>query len=111
MTDAAEVKPATPAPKEPQERIVVTEHSRVIGGKKLEYTATCGTKWVTGGGSPMVVAGLTNGTPVTCTVVARNAIGTSPASAASSSVTPNQTQTITFANPGAQNLGTSPALP
>ena len=43
MTDAAEVKPATPAPKEPQERIVVTEHSRVIGGKKLEYTATCGT--------------------------------------------------------------------
>ena len=43
MTDAVETKPATPAPKEPQERIVVTEHSWVIGGKTLEYTATCGT--------------------------------------------------------------------
>ena len=43
MTDAAEAKPAAPTPKEPQERIVVTEHSRVIGGKTLDYTATCGT--------------------------------------------------------------------
>ena len=43
MTDAEEKKPAMPVPKEPQERIVVTEHSRVIGGKTLEYTATCGT--------------------------------------------------------------------
>ena len=43
MTEAVDAKPATPAPKEPQERIVVTEHSRVIGGKKLDYTATCGT--------------------------------------------------------------------
>jgi uncharacterized repeat protein (TIGR01451 family) len=59
------------------------------GSPILDYTATCGTKWVTGGGSPMVVAGLTNGTAVTCTVVARNAIGTGPASAASNSVTPN----------------------
>jgi carboxypeptidase C (cathepsin A) len=43
MTDAVDTKPATTAPKEPQERIVVTEHSRVVGGKKIEYTATCGT--------------------------------------------------------------------
>ena len=46
MTDTVDSKPvpAVPvAPKEPQERIVVTEHSCVIGGKKLEYTATCGT--------------------------------------------------------------------
>src|SRR5450432_2810710 len=46
MTDTVDSKPAptVPAtPKEPQERIVVTEHTRVIGGKKLEYTATCGT--------------------------------------------------------------------
>jgi carboxypeptidase C (cathepsin A) len=46
MTDAVETKPAATAskePKEPQERLVVTEHSRVIGGKKIEYTATCGT--------------------------------------------------------------------
>ena len=35
--------PAPKEPKEPQERIVTTEHSVVIGGKKLDYTATCGT--------------------------------------------------------------------
>ena len=43
MADTPETKPAAPSPKEPEERIVVTEHSRVIGGKTLEYTATCGT--------------------------------------------------------------------
>ena len=46
MTDTVDSKPvptAPVAPKEPQERIVVTEHTRTIGGKKLEYTATCGT--------------------------------------------------------------------
>ncbi len=46
MTDAVDLKIATTAPKEPkepQERVVVTQHSRVIGGKKIEYTATCGT--------------------------------------------------------------------
>ena len=39
----AAAPPASKEPKEPQERIVTTEHSVVIGGKKLEYTATCGT--------------------------------------------------------------------
>jgi len=43
MTDAEDKKPAPPAPKEPQERIVVTEHSRVINGRTLDYTVTCGT--------------------------------------------------------------------
>ena len=45
MTDTVDSKPVPTAPavpKEPQERIVVTEHTRVIGGKKFEYTATCG---------------------------------------------------------------------
>jgi carboxypeptidase C (cathepsin A) len=43
-TENTDKTPATPAPrKEPQERIVVTEHSRVVGGKTLDYTATCGT--------------------------------------------------------------------
>ena len=43
MADTQDTKPAAPSPKEPEERIVVTEHSRVIGGKTLDYTATCGT--------------------------------------------------------------------
>jgi carboxypeptidase C (cathepsin A) len=43
MADTQDTKPAAPSAKEPEERIVVTEHSRVIGGKTLDYTATCGT--------------------------------------------------------------------
>ena len=58
------------------------------GSAILDYTATCGTASATGAGSPVVVTGLANGTAYTCTVVARNAIGSSAPSAASNSVTP-----------------------
>lgn len=57
-----------------------------------------------------VITGLTNGTPYTFTVTATNGDGTGPASSASNSVTPKATQTITFANPGTQNFGTTPTL-
>ncbi|MBE1162466.1 fibronectin type III domain-containing protein [Dyella acidiphila] len=57
-----------------------------------------------------VITGLTNGTPYTFTVTATNGDGTGPASPASNSVTPKATQTITFANPGTQNFGTTPTL-
>lgn len=56
------------------------------------------------------VAGLTNGTAYTFTVTATNSIGTGPSSGVSNSVTPKGSQTITFANPGAQNFGTTPTL-
>lgn len=52
------------------------------------YTATCGAQSNTGTASPIVVSSLTNGTPVTCSVLATNAIGNSVASAQSNSVTP-----------------------
>ena len=65
---------------------------------------------VSGASSPIVVTGLTNGQTYTFTVTANNAAGTSPASAASNSITPKAEQTITFANPGAQNFGTTPTL-
>ncbi len=60
--------------------------------------------------NPCVFTGLANGTTYTFTIAARNAIGTGPASAASNAVTPAGPQTITFANPGPQNFGTSPTL-
>jgi hypothetical protein len=65
---------------------------------------------VNGTSSPIVVTGLTNGQAYTFTVTATNSAGTGPASAASNSITPAAIQTITFANPGAQNFGTSPTL-
>lgn len=65
---------------------------------------------VSGASSPIVVTGLTNGQAYTFTVTADNAAGTGPASAASSSITPKAVQTITFANPGVQDFGTTPTL-
>lgn len=54
------------------------------------YTVTSspGGVTATGSSSPITVTGLTEGTPYTFTVTATNASGTSPASAASNSVTP-----------------------
>ena len=59
------------------------------GGSAITgYTATCGTQNASAGGSPITVLGLANGVPVTCRVVANNALGSSVASSASNSVTP-----------------------
>ena len=41
-------------------------------------------------GSPVTVAGLVNGTAYSCSVTATNAIGTSVASAATGSITPEE---------------------
>ncbi len=58
------------------------------GSPILDYTATCGAQSAVGAATPIVVTGLVNGTAYTCTVVARNAIGSSAPSAPSASVTP-----------------------
>jgi hypothetical protein len=76
------------------------------------YTATASPGGATGTSatSPITVTGLTNGQAYTFSVTATNSAGTGEASSASNSVTPKAPQTITFANPGAQNFGTTPTL-
>lgn len=85
-----------------------------IGGSAItSYTVTVNpadVAPVSGAASPIVVTGLTNGVAYTFTVTADNVAGTGSASGASNSITPAAIQTITFANPGSQNFGTTPTL-
>jgi hypothetical protein len=69
------------------------------------YTVTASTgQSASGPSSPIVVTGLTNGTPVTFTVYATNSIGNSLLSAASSSVTPIAiTSPVEYNVPGTYN--------
>jgi hypothetical protein len=83
------------------------------GGAAISnYTATSSPGGLTGSAasSPVTVTGLTNGVAYTFSVTATNAAGTGPASAESNAVTPKAAQTISFANPGPQDAGTSPTL-
>lgn len=82
------------------------------GSPIIRYTVTAmpGGVTATGVASPIVVTGLTNGTAYTLSVTAENVAGTSPASTASKEVTPNSGQTISFANPGDQILGSASTL-
>lgn len=72
-----------------QASVVFTAPSNNGGAAITGYTVTANTgQTATGSSSPIVVSGLTNGTPVTFTVKAVNSSGTSAASVASTAVTP-----------------------
>jgi len=70
--------------------VTFTAPANVGGGAITGYIAISSPGGFTGTGvsSPITVSGLTNGTAYTFTVIATNAYGTGPASAASNSVTP-----------------------
>lgn len=70
------------------------------GSAILTYTATCGSQSVTGTGSPLIVAGLTAGTTVFCSVSATNAVGTSAASAIGISAAPPPASCASINGPG-----------
>ncbi len=75
------------------------------GSTIFTYTATSSPGGITGSatGGPVIVSGLTNGTPYTFTVTATNTVGTSPPSAASNSVSPGLS--ATYAPAGGLDFG------
>ena len=80
--------------------VTFTAPTNVGGGAITGYTVISSPGSITGTGSasPITVSGLTNGTAYTFTVVATNAYGTGPTSAASNSVTPanNSPSTVEY---------------
>ena len=82
------------------------------GDPPVMYTATSSPGGVTGSNtaSPILVTGLTNGTTYTFVIAATNSAGTGPVSAATNAVTPQASQTITFANPGPQSFNAALTL-
>lgn len=84
------------------------------GGSAITtYTATCnpGGVTATASSSPITVSGLTGGTAYTCSVTASNSFGTSPSSAASSSVTPAApASAYTFTGPTAGSLNVASSV-
>lgn len=82
--------------------VTFTAPTNVGGGAITGYTVISSPGSITGTGtsSPITVSGLSNGTAYTFTVVATNAYGTGPASAASNSVTPLAPQQIAYTAAG-----------
>jgi hypothetical protein len=80
-----------------QATVNFTASSNDGGSPVTSYTVTSFPSGITASGAaaPITVSGLVNGAGYTFTVTARNAVGTSPASATSNSVTPAATTTPT----------------
>jgi uncharacterized protein YhjY with autotransporter beta-barrel domain len=102
----------TATPGDGQVSVAFTAPAFIGGASITQYTVTSapGNLTATCASTPCNVTGLTDGTAYTFTVTATNSAGTGAPSAASNSVTPKGTQTISFANPGPQNFGSTPTL-
>lgn len=87
--------------------VTFTAPASTGGSPIIGYTVTASTGQIaTGASSPIVVPGLTNGVPVTFTVTATTAVGTGPASAPTTSVTPSTGFSISGSAP-AGTVGTA----
>ncbi|MGI2146376.1 Ig-like domain-containing protein [Shewanella frigidimarina] len=95
-----------------QASVSFTAPTNTGGAAITAYTVTSSPGGLTasGAGSPLTVIGLTNGTAYTFSVTATSSLGTSIASSMSNSVTPKSAQTITFVNPGTQNISSTLTL-
>jgi len=82
--------------------VTFTAPNLVGGGAITGFTVISNPSGITGTGtsSPVTVSGLTNGTPYTFTVVATNAYGSGPASAASNSVSPAPVYQVAYTTAG-----------
>jgi hypothetical protein len=82
------------------------------GSGVLDYTAQCGAVVRSGVASPVVVGPLTNGVAVSCSVVARNRVGSggasSPANATPATVPDAPTSVVATAAPGQVSVSFSP---
>ena len=77
------------------------------GAAVIDYTVTCGSVSVVGTTSPILVTGLMNGTSYSCTIVARNANGSSVRSARSNVVIPISPTTTVLTGPATSNFGSA----
>ena len=96
--------------------VTFTATAKDGGSPILDYTASCTSSnggaagSATGGGSPVVVGGLTNGRSYACTATARNAVGPGAQSALSNSFTPatKLNQAIAFGPLANRTMAQSP---
>lgn len=111
VTQAFEIAIAATVPRAPTITAAVGRNASVElsfsapesdGGSPItSYVGTCGSQSRSGTASPILVTDLANGTPVTCSVIATNAHGSSAPSAPSASVTPLATLAFSSAAPEA----------
>ena len=92
-----------------QVSVAFTASANNGGSSIIDYTVTSnqGSHTATGASSPIVVSGLTNGIPYTFSVTARNSVGSSSSSSASTTATPASAGITVSSNADISTLSTT----